>query len=78
MTTTMSTTREGREEAGHRGVVVAPSSFKAAGAVANICDAVVAIGNDDSFHPPQRSADIARQVFQYLLIGMYSFVEWQG
>ncbi len=53
------------------------SSFDAVGAVANVCVAVIAVGNDDGVHRPpevpQRSADIAGLVFQYLLIGMYSF-----
>jgi hypothetical protein len=42
----------GGEEAGHRRVIFAPSSFNAAGAVANVRDAVVAVGKDDGVHRP--------------------------
>ncbi len=52
MTTTTSTTRGGGSRRGHRRVVVTPSSFDAAGAVANVCVAVIAIGNDDGVHRP--------------------------
>jgi hypothetical protein len=50
---TMSTTRgAGGRRWGHRRVVVAPSSFGTAGAVANFCIAVVIVGNDDGVHHP--------------------------
>ncbi len=42
----------GGEEARHRQVLVAPSSFDAAGAVANVSDAVVTVGNNDGVHRP--------------------------
>jgi hypothetical protein len=49
-TTTTSTSRGGGSRRGHRRVVIAPSSFEAAGAVANVCVAVIAVGNDDGVH----------------------------
>ncbi len=51
-TTTTSITRGGGEEAGYCRVVIPPSSFNTTGAVANIRNAVVAVGNDDSVHHP--------------------------
>ncbi len=50
-TMTKSTTRGGSRR-GHRQVDVAPSSFDAARAVANVCVAVIAFGNDDGVHRP--------------------------
>jgi hypothetical protein len=52
MTTTSTTRGEGERRRGHRRVVVAPSSFGSAGAVANFCIAVVTVGNDDGVHRP--------------------------
>ncbi len=52
MTTTMSTMRGGGSRRGHCRVVIAPSSFDAAGAVANVCIAVIAVWNDDGVHRP--------------------------
>jgi hypothetical protein len=63
----------GGNRQGHHRVVVAPSSFDAAGAVANVRVAVVAVGNDDGVHCPPEVRRHRRLVFQYLLIGVYSF-----
>ncbi len=63
----------GGRKRGHCRVVIAPSSFDAAGAIANVKVAVITIGIDKGVPVPQRYADIAGLVFQYLLIGMYSF-----
>ncbi len=49
-----STTRGGGSRRGHRQVVIAPSSFDAAKAIANVCIAVIAVGNNDGVHwPPE-------------------------
>ena len=42
----------GGRRQGHRQVIIAPSSFGAAGAIANFCVAVIAVGNDDGVHRP--------------------------
>jgi hypothetical protein len=79
--TTTSTTKGGGQ--GHRRVVVAPSSFGAAGAVANFRIAVVAVGNDNGVHRPQEvcqhcRAGIPISLYWNVFIPLYGKGEGKG